>query len=39
MIRTLVVQPPVVSLAFEESDGTNGRSFVAYDWDESLQLE
>ena len=33
MIRPLVMQPSVVSLASGASDGTNGRRFIAYDWD------
>ena len=39
MIRPLVMQPSVVSLASGASDGTNGRRFIASDWDESLPLE
>ena len=30
---------PVIWLASEESDGINGRRFIAYDWDESLPME
>lgn len=39
LIRPEVVQAPVVWLASEESDGLNGRRFVAYYWDESLPLD
>ena len=39
MIQPVVMQAPVVWLASEASNGTNGRRFIAYDWDEALPLE
>ena len=39
MIQPGVMQKPVVWLASEESDATNGRRFIAYYWDEDLPLD
>ena len=39
IIQPEVMQAPVVWLASEESDGVNGRRFIAYNWDESLPIE
>ena len=39
LIRPEVMQAPAVWLASEESKGTNGQRFIAYDWDESLPIE
>ncbi len=38
LIQPDVMRKPVVWLASEESDGVNGRRFIAYNWDESLPL-
>ncbi len=39
MIQNDVMRAPVVWLASEASDGTNGMRFIGYLWDESLPLE
>ena len=39
LIRPEVMQAPAVWLASEESAGTNGMRFIAYNWDESLPIE
>lgn len=39
LIQPDVMTTPVIWLASEESDGINGRRFIAYDWDESLPME
>lgn len=39
LIRPDVMQDPVVWLASEESDGINGRRFIAREWDESLPID
>ena len=36
LMRPEVMQAPAVWLASEESKGTNGKRFIAYDWDEKL---
>ena len=39
LIHPEVMQAPVVWLASEQSNGTSGRRFIAYHWDESLPIE
>ena len=39
MIDPQVMQAPVVWLASDASDGTNGQRFIGYYWDEDLPLE
>jgi len=38
LIQPDVMMIPVIWLASEQSDGINGRRFIAYEWDESLPL-
>ena len=39
LMRSEVMQAPAVWLSSDESEGTNGMRFIAYNWDESLPIE